>query len=92
MAPKSLLCSCLGLCRECFRAKRKRSRSLIPSGRSRRRKGDGGLRNRSSGGRAEEEQYCVGEEDDEDSDDVDLNSRYSAFDSPLFKKNSVEKQ
>lgn len=80
MAPKLLLCSCLGLCRDCCR-KRRRTRSLIP----RRGRGPGGK------GHVDEDDGDFSDEEEEE-DDVDnksdSNARYSAFDSPLFRRNS----
>ncbi|XP_059147886.1 ras GTPase-activating protein nGAP-like isoform X4 [Physella acuta] len=89
MAPKSLLCSCFALCRQCCKKKRQRSRSLIPS----KKKGSGGAG--AGGGTTEddEDDYSEDEEEEEAEEDVDKNpvgdSRYSAFDSPLFRRNSV---
>lgn len=88
MAPKSLLCSCLALCRQCCKKKRQRSRSLIPS----KKKGGGGAG--AGGGTTEDDEDDYSDDEEEEAEeDLDKDpvgdSRYSAFDSPLFRRNSI---
>ncbi|XP_005112341.2 leucine-zipper-like transcriptional regulator 1 homolog, partial [Aplysia californica] len=100
MAPRPLLCACFRWCRECGgRGRRRKSRRLIPS--SRRKGGGGGGAGGGGGGvgggctsREEEDDDDYSDEEEgqeEEEEDTDsVVARYSAFDSPLFRRPGID--
>ena len=90
MTPAPSLCSCFRWCAQCpDRQRRKRSGRLIPRRRYKTAGGGGGCTSRDEGDNSEYEEE-ENEEEEEESESERVMKRYSAFDSPLFRRPGVD--